>query len=71
MSKEETLKVKVKKDHYTTYVRIPKQWIRDLGLLMARELVLVKVGNPLSWEIRIKPMQKSTLPSNHRKHDSR
>ena len=70
MSKEESVKVKVKKDHYTTYIRIPKDWLRELGLLFAKELVLEKVGNPLSWEIRIKPVQKSTAPSKQRIQNS-
>ena len=58
-------RVKVKVEHgYTHSVRIPKQWIRSLGLLMARELVLVKEGNPMAWEITIKPAEKkSTAPS--------
>ena len=70
MSKEETLKVKVKKDHYTTYVRIPKQWLRELGLLLAQEVVLEKHGNPFAWEIRIKPVQKSTAPTKQRIHNT-
>lgn len=54
-------KVKIKTDHYTKYVRIPKEWIRELGLVMTKEVVLeMRQKNPLQWEIKIKPVLKTS-----------
>lgn len=57
----EKKKVKVRVlENYTHYIHVPKEWIRELGLLFATELMLEKkVGkNPLSWEIRIRPLSE-------------
>lgn len=49
-------------------MRIPKDWIRELGLIMATEVIVEKVGsNPLGWEIKIKPVP---VPDGQRRRQS-
>lgn len=50
-------KVKVRNEHGTLYLHIPKKWAVELGLFLASEVAVEKVGvTPLSWELRIKPL---------------
>lgn len=64
----ETKTVPIKKDHYSRYVPIPKEWIYEFGLAFASEVVIEKKGsNPLNWEIKVKPapVKKNGKPKGH------
>jgi len=54
-------KIKLKKDHYSFYALIPKEWIDELGLQLDKELYIDKTTgtNPLAWEIKIRPKPSS------------
>jgi hypothetical protein len=62
MTEQTTEVVPLKREHYTFSVRIPKEWIDELGMAMASEVVVEKIGsNPLGWEIRIKPQLRKEV----------
>lgn len=46
---------------YTSYLHIPAEWIRELGLKLNREVVIdksVNPRNPMAWELKITPVLK-------------
>lgn len=80
MTEDEPLKVRLLKRGYTFYIHIPKEILKELGLLkgvkgyaqlMAREVYLDKTvapHNPFAWEIHLKPLQDVSEAPNHHKH---
>lgn len=53
--KQKPIVRKIREEHGTPILSLPK----EIGLRLNQEVVIEKIGsNPLTWEIRIKPLEK-------------